>query len=100
MLNDYSAYGLSKPLVIGEFNHMNGVENESGKWLYNDIYTRGYMGAWGWNLEESTTSSYLLPGMKSISDHELTEMTFPTKPNVENTCDCLDIAPSSDYTCA
>jgi len=48
ILNDFSAYGLSKPLVVGEFNHMNGVSSESGSYLYQDIYNRGFAGAWGW----------------------------------------------------
>jgi len=48
ILNDFSAYGLSKPLVVGEFNHMDGVSSESGSYLYQDIYNRGFGGAWGW----------------------------------------------------
>jgi len=100
--NSVSAYGLSKPLVVGEFNHMNGVEWQSGEYLYRDIYDKGYAGAWGWDLLESDLSSYLVPGMKSISGLPRTNFSFTSKPSVPNTCNssgCTDIAPDSNYTC-
>jgi len=50
MLNNASTYGLSKPLVIGEFNHMYMASNTwwTGVNMYQDIYNKGFAGAWGW----------------------------------------------------
>ena len=100
IMNNYSAYGITKPLVVGEFNLMNGA-TESGTWLYQDVYSRGYNGAWGWDLEKAQWASYLLPGMKSLDGKSGVDFAFASpKPKVQNTCNCADVAPTSEYTCA
>jgi hypothetical protein len=74
---------------------MNGVESETGPWLYKDIYNKGFAGAWGWTLDDPSMSSYLLPGMKSLDGKAGVDFAFTAKANVPNTCNCADIPPDS-----
>lgn len=48
-----SAYGLDKPLVIGEFYASSSVDSLQ---RYEDWYAKGFAGAWSWSLLTSRTS--------------------------------------------
>lgn len=47
MKNSASSYGLSKPILIAEFNKDNGI-NDSGVQMFNAVYNNGFAGALGW----------------------------------------------------
>jgi hypothetical protein len=50
------AYGLDRPVVIGEFYADASVDSVA---RYEDFYAKGYAGAWGWSLLPDRTSDRL-----------------------------------------
>lgn len=49
MTVDFSAYGLDKPLVIGEFDNST-MPSLTAAEMYTTIYKGNYNGAWGWAI--------------------------------------------------
>lgn len=65
--------------------------------MYTTLYKNGYNGAWAWDILDNPT---VVTGMEALENDAEVDFVFNTHPSVPNTCDCSDVAPSSDYTCA
>ncbi|KAK3785915.1 hypothetical protein RRG08_033023 [Elysia crispata] len=48
-LHQWRDYGISKPIVIGEFNRLEGGGRTMNQ-LFDYVYRHGYSGAWSWDL--------------------------------------------------
>jgi hypothetical protein len=49
-------YNISQPIVVGEFYTGASSTSPTSSWLYNDWYSAGYAGNWGWSLFPGRTS--------------------------------------------
>ena len=98
MLQNFKAFGLNKPLVIGEFNQEMGggmsIQN-----LYGYCYDKGYNGAWGWTAESQFNN---FDGIAYLKGRANLKVNLEGKPMLANTCGkvCSDNAPGGGYTCA
>ncbi|KAK3763449.1 hypothetical protein RRG08_053303 [Elysia crispata] len=52
--HDYEDYGITKPIVIGEFNEADGG-GKTYTQLFDYAYRHGYAGAWSWSLIKNGT---------------------------------------------
>jgi hypothetical protein len=110
-------FGLTKPLVIGEFpaDALNGGLTDTQ--LYQYAYAAGFDGAWGWALNANAKNdATLLAGMQSIRHNRgvvitVGANTYPPKDGcppappmqpipVQPKPACSDKAPPGQYTCA
>lgn len=78
--------------------------------MYNYVYEHGYDGSWvklrdilfftyrqAWTAGDYTYFN----GVAQLNEKpEVLAVIVPNGEDVEDTCDCSDVPPSSDYTCA
>ncbi len=74
-----SAWGLDKPIVVGEFAMESGQGNPPGipkAGLYDTLYQLGYAGALAWSWSDATfsTSADMLAGMQSMWNNHRTDV--------------------------
>jgi hypothetical protein len=109
MKNTFTSYGLTKPLVIGEFNQEDGG-GMSIQALYKFAYTGGYNGGWGWTAEPQFNN---FDGMVTLQGLNNTILNFLDHPKLQPVCgggistsnntgtgNCTDIPPDNSYTCS
>lgn len=59
--HNFGAFGLHKPLVIGEFREKNGAGMTINQ-LYDHAYNGGYAGGWGWSETDGNMDNMLQAG--------------------------------------
>lgn len=65
--HNFGAFGLHKPLVIGEFREKNGAGMTINQ-LYDHAYNGGYAGGWGWSETDGNMDN-MLQGLKHIRNY-------------------------------
>ena len=109
MKNTLSSYGLTKPLVVGEFDQQDGG-GLSIQTLYKTVYNGAYNGAWAWTAESAFNS---FDGMVTLKGLANTVLNFTNHPKLSPLCGggssssnssnssttCSDNPPDSSYTC-
>ncbi|XP_052696831.1 mannan endo-1,4-beta-mannosidase-like [Crassostrea angulata] len=66
-MHNFSAFGLNKPLVIGEFREKNGAGMTIDQ-LYDHAYNGGYAGGWGWSETDGNMDN-MLQGLNHIRNY-------------------------------
>ena len=97
------AYGLDRPLVIGEFASNKSESTHSITTEYQYAFDNGYNGVWDWSLlggdgnDDMTIADQGMNQLKGNSKVVVDILQGATPP--EDTCTCSDVAPDSKYTC-
>jgi len=92
----FADYNLDKPLVVGEFDAQS-VTGWTPQQLYQYVYEHGYAGAWGWTAEPQYGN---FAGMAALKGKPYIDFNTGRSPTFPDTCDCSDITPTPQYTCA
>lgn len=90
-----SEFGLTKPLVVGEFQPGKGRPT-SAVAQYQSLHSDGYDGAWGWTAADQPT---LFDGMATLrAQPDVARVVLPHA-GLKDTCNCSDTSPNAKYTC-
>ncbi len=102
-----AAYGLSKPVVVGEFSAGSTGGRRSIASLYADALSRGFAGAWDWSLvggDGNDDEAVAVQGMESLKGNKEVVVDIDGGGGGGgggDTCSCADTPPpGQSYTCA
>jgi hypothetical protein len=60
-----ATHGTNRPIVIGEYPHVGTTTQNTAR--LNDLYSRGYAGAWAWSLFHENTNDQIVVDLSAMT---------------------------------
>lgn len=94
--HDAGYWGLDKPIMVAEF-HVEDTYGVAAEDLYDELYHRGYFGAWGWQYNESDLWSDIKTSMTPLYTEHPTYIDFDKTLKCAGAEDCAGVVDGRAY---